>query len=358
MTIMFRYILRETSKYLLMVVALVITLTIIIDYISHADKFIAASVSWKLGVYYVLLRIPFIIGLIGPVTVLLAVLIVFSLMGKNRETLALSSSGVSPFSLFKPVLIVGIVSSVGLFLVSNFVVPPTIQEANRIEHQKIRKDQDLFIHKDNTWIKDTKMIGLIGRYDPMRQRIFGVELNFFDDDFNLAQRIEAKEGTVKKGFWELADAIVLSKRDDKQYVARTYKMVRIPMKFSPENLTDVVQRSEEMSVSDIYQYILRIEREGYDATYYRVELQSKFAFPLACIIMCLIAVGVSARTTNRTGGFAIGVTIGICAAFAYWLLHSFCLSLGYSGQLPPTIAAWTANALFLCVGAVLLQGMK
>ena len=358
MSIMFRYILREASKYLLMVLALVIMLTVIIDYISHADKFIAADVSWKLGLYYVILRIPFIIGLVGPVTVLLAVLIVFSLMGKHRETLALTSSGVSPFSLFKPVLLVGIISSVLLFLISNFVVPPTIQEANRIEQQKIKKEQDLFVHKDNTWIKDTKMIGLIGRYDPIRQRIYNVALNFFDDDFNLAQRIEAKEGVVKEGFWELRGAIVLLREGEKEYAAKTYKMVRIPMKFSPEKLTDVVQQPEEMSVSDIYEYVRRIEKEGYDATYYRVELQSKFAFPLACIIMCLIAAGVSARTTNRTGGFAISITIGICAAFAYWLLHSFCLSLGYSGQLPPIIAAWTANALFVCAGAVLLQGIN
>jgi lipopolysaccharide export system permease protein len=34
--------------------------------------------------------------------------------------------------------------------------------------------------------------------------------------------------------------------------------------------------------------------------------------------------------------------------FLYWVLHSFCLSLGYGGLLPPFIAAWISNIIFSC----------
>jgi len=356
--ILFRYILHETLKYLLMVLCLVVLLFVVIDYISHVDKFISSGIRWTLGLTYVLLRIPYAISVLGPVVVLLAALIVFGVMGKNREILALNTSGVSPFALFKPVLFVGVAGALLLFINTNWVSPPTIQEAHRIKQQEIRKDEGLFVHKENVWIKDTKMIGHIRYYDPKLKKIFGITLNFFDDNFRLKKRIEAKEGVVHQGYWEMQKVLVLSQVDENRYVTTNYKSIKQPMKWLPEKLTDVVKQSEEMSTMEMYQYIQRIEREGHDATYYRVEFQSKLAFPLACIIMCLVAVGVSARITTRLSSFAIGVGAGICVAFAYWALYSFCLSLGYAGQLPPIIAGWTANALFLCIGSAFLQGIE
>jgi len=37
------------------------------------------------------------------------------------------------------------------------------------------------------------------------------------------------------------------------------------------------------------------------------------------------------------------------------VLHSFCLSMGYAGFYPPLAAAWTANAVFFVLGAVLVR---
>ena len=34
--------------------------------------------------------------------------------------------------------------------------------------------------------------------------------------------------------------------------------------------------------------------------------------------------------------------------FLFWIAHSFCMSLGYGGMLPPIFAAWVANFIFTC----------
>ena len=358
MKILFRYIFCETLKYLLMILCLIVLLFVVIDYITHVDKFISAGAQWTLGLSYVFFRIPYIISILGPIAILLPVLIVFGVMRRNREMLALNASGISPFVLFKPVFLLGMCGTLFLFINANWLSPPTIQEAHRIRYQEIQKNENLFAHKENIWIKDTKMIGYIRYYDPNLKKIFGVTLNFFDENFHLKKRIEAKEGNVHGGYWEMKNAFVLLQTDKQEYITKNYKSIKQPMKWSPEKMTDIVKRSEEMSIANISRYIQRIKKEGYDATYYQVEFQAKLAFPFACIIMCLVAMGVSVRTTHQSGGFAVGIVAGICVAFAYWVLYSFCLSLGHSGQLPPIIAGWTANTFFLCVGAALLQGNK
>jgi lipopolysaccharide export system permease protein len=35
--------------------------------------------------------------------------------------------------------------------------------------------------------------------------------------------------------------------------------------------------------------------------------------------------------------------------FIFWVVYSFCLSLGYGGMIPAPVAAWTANLIFTCV---------
>jgi lipopolysaccharide export system permease protein len=41
--------------------------------------------------------------------------------------------------------------------------------------------------------------------------------------------------------------------------------------------------------------------------------------------------------------------LGIAIGFSYWIVHAFTVSFGKSGILPPIVAAWLANMLFLIV---------
>ena len=54
-------------------------------------------------------------------------------------------------------------------------------------------------------------------------------------------------------------------------------------------------------------------------------------------------------------GLPVIIALGIGTAFLYWIFYSFCLSLGYGEMLPPAIAAWTANLVFLCFSLITLQ---
>ena len=64
----------------------------------------------------------------------------------------------------------------------------------------------------------------------------------------------------------------------------------------------------------------------------------------------------AAYLAGRHGVFALSViAMGIGVAFLYWILNSFCLSLGYGGVLPPIVAAWVANCVFACASVAALS---
>ena len=120
-----------------------------------------------------------------------------------------------------------------------------------------------------------------------------------------------------------------------------------------DDLKRVMRKSEEMSFKELLSYIEKVETEGYDATSYRVDLQAKIAFPFVCIVLCLVATGISFRG-RISEGLPVVIAYGLGIVFLYWIFNSFCISLGYGEMLPPLIAVWTANLIAACVGVLIL----
>jgi lipopolysaccharide export system permease protein len=132
------------------------------------------------------------------------------------------------------------------------------------------------------------------------------------------------------------------------YEVKFHDLVEEQLDFSPEDLQRVAKKSEEMSFKELLAYIRDIEAEGYDATPYRVDFHAKFALPVTCLIVALIGAGITLKRTSRYG-LSVNIVLGIGVVFLYWIVHSFCMSLGYGGVLPPLIAAWASNFIFACL---------
>jgi len=69
-------------------------------------------------------------------------------------------------------------------------------------------------------------------------------------------------------------------------------------------------------------------------------------------VLALIAVPIGGRLRRHPSIAAI-IGIGSAVGFCYWVLLGLSTSLGQTGAVPPLIAAWAANAIYVLVGAVL-----
>lgn len=114
-----------------------------------------------------------------------------------------------------------------------------------------------------------------------------------------------------------------------------------------------MKTSDEMSFRALRALIQKVEAEKYNATRYRVDLNYKIAFPMVCLIMCFIGTGIAVRGKLKEG-LPVIIAYGLAIAFLYYIVLSLCVNLGYGEILPPVVAAWAANLLFLCGGGVLL----
>lgn len=355
MPILTRYLIKEILKTMAAILILVVTIYVFIDFIEKSGKFVRAGLPLHRIVAFFLYNIPFIISQIAPVVVLLSILIVLGVMNKKKEILALKSCGVSIYVLLKPILVMGLITAAFLFFLTDTVVPMTSRKANQIWVEEVRgKKATLTSTEQNIWINTSDRITHIGFFDPVQSRIKDVTLYIFNDHFRLIRRLDAREGLFTPGGWQLngiMDQLLTPNSDDYTVTHLDKKLVNLD--FSIDDLKRVAVKSEELNFTALMKYIRKVESEGYDATLYRVDLHAKLALPFVCAIMSLLGIGIALRN-NLNEGVALGVAYGIGATFFYWISMSFCVSLGYGAILPPLLAAWTANLIFISLGGILL----
>jgi len=358
MSIIHRYITRLFFKYLALVLVAVVGMYLCVDFFARIDKFYSRGIDPLKILFYFIYKIPLIISQITPAGVLLAVLSVFGLMGRNNEIIAIKSAGISPFYLLRPVLTIGVVLSLSLFLFSEIVVPVSIARANRIAMGEKKARLKLESMRNNIWIRYRKGIAHVRYVDPSDGRLLGVTCYDFDDSFHLIRRMDARSAAWLGKGWVFSNALIQG-FDGAGNIKNVdfYAQKRVAWPVSADEFRPVVKNTEEMGYMALRNYVRRMEADGYDATHYRVDLDAKIAFPFVCLIMCLMGGGIS-LSGRPTEGMAASFGYGIVMAAIYWSGYSFCLSLGYGGILPPFIAAWTVNILSFCAAAVLILRLE
>ena len=74
----------------------------------------------------------------------------------------------------------------------------------------------------------------------------------------------------------------------------------------------------------------------------------KLSFPFINLVVVLV--GIPAALKLKASSIPVSISVGIGICFAYIVCMGIFRSLGISGIMPPFLAAWMANIMFLLAG--------
>lgn len=345
MTLFGRYITKEIGKSFGIILMVVTGIYLTVDFIEKIDNFLEAGLPAFRAIQFFIYKLPMILVQVTPVGILLAVIITFGLMAKNNELLAMRSSGVNLLSLLGPIAGCGAVATFMVFIIAEAVMPMTISQADQIWIEEVKGRKTTSVRRSDIWLKGDDTILHVTFFEPGTQTAKGITIHRFDEHFQLLERVDAETGRFSDGRWTLSNGLLQNRSD--HFTAHPFEHITIELGFLAEDLVQAAPKPEAMNITQLYSYIRKVEAEGYDATHYRVDWHAKMAFPFISLIMTLIGAGLAARGTIKEA-VAGSVVYGLGLAFLYWIVFSFCLSLGYAGKLPPVVAAWGVNIIALC----------
>jgi LPS export ABC transporter permease LptG/LPS export ABC transporter permease LptF len=343
-----RYVIREYVKVLALVLLSTLALFVIVDYTDLAGDIRRNNIPFHLVFAYYRFMVFQILNFSVPISVLVATLVTFAIFSKNNEVTAFKSSGVSLYRIALPVVIFGLIISGMAYLLLDYVLPYSNRRAeelhNKIKNNKpvpVASQQKLWFHGHGNYI-----INFLS-YDRNRKELSQVQVFEFrsQEDFRLTRRVYAGSARWDGHGWLFDHGWMRSFPDAG---GSTYALITspIPTPYSekPADFESEVKLPDQMTFNQLRNYIDTIRKSGYSAEQLSVKLYEKTSWPFLSLVMCLIALPFAFKIGKA--GALYGITIALILGLFYWLVYAIFTKFGEAGNLPPLLAAWSANILF------------
>lgn len=358
MTILNKHIFKEFISLVAGVLIVILVVYLSVEFLQKADKLIKFHATLSQIARFFLYSVPGMISMALPMATLIAALLSLGNLSRHNELIAMRASGVSLAKIIAPLLAGGLLISCLGFVNNEFIMPVYSSRASYIRKVEIEKKQRrVMFQQYKLWLRgpDNSIVN-IDLVSPNGNEMLGLNIYKLNHDYSVRERIKAGSLFWENGTWRLkhsrtytqVDGAMQSRPSDDE----VFNIVE-----SPDDLGMIVKNSEEMNFSEMWNYVKRLKSSGYKAASYEVDLHSKLAYPLASLLMVMIAIPFSIHKV-RSGGVGKGIALAVLIAFVYWMLASVGASLGHSGVIPPVVSAWFANIFFAVPSALVLFRMQ
>ncbi len=353
MKVFHKYIFQEYIKLFILCMIIFLSIYLLIDFLQRIDNFIESNVSKGIILSYFLYKIPLILVQMIPVGSLISVIILFSLMKKNNEIVALKTCGLDILRLSGIMITISLFIGIVTFLLSEVIVPYTSSRSNEIWNTDVEKyNPGRFFGINQIWYKSQNSIYWIRHFDSQKNTMESPTFYFFDDAFRLIKRIDGKRAVWIGGLWKIEGGIIQERIADDNYALSKFEELFLEMPETPKTFIRGIKRPEDMSYQQLRHYAKKVGQEGYDNTRYLIDMHFKFSHPFISLILALI--GIPIALWVKKGGTPLAVSIGVGICFILMAAMGFSRSFGIAGILPPILSAWVANLIFLLFAVFLL----
>ena len=347
---MFVLIDRQISKtfliYFLSGLATFLTLFFVIDFVTSLMRF-DVNLS-TLGRYYGAYSFQICYQFI-PVAAMVGAVFTLSELNRNKELTALFSLGMSLGRILFPILFWAFILFGLLFFLGDQIIPVTKQKRDSIYYKEMKKKPALFstLKTDKIWYRSGSVLFNVKLIDSENHKAFGVAFHHFSPDWHLERLIFSKEAVIQKRNWKLLDGKEITFfKDMTTPVIEKFKTKTISVDKELSDIQSTSSTSEFLSLRELRRYIKKNKEAGLNMTSFEVDYHNKFSFPFTVFVMVLMAVPF-VTGHQRSAGFTKNVFLIISMTFIFWILHSFFISFGRHGQIPPVVATWGPNVLIL-----------
>ncbi|MBC6904414.1 LPS export ABC transporter permease LptG [Saccharophagus sp. K07] len=344
------YIGRSVAGSIAVVLLVIVALDFISELVDQGGK-VEGNYTFSEVIIYGLLSIPSSIYDFLPLASLVGCLIGLGLLANTSELTVMRAAGVSVlqiiWAVMRPILVfIGL----GIFL-GEFVTPMTDQYAESrkaiaLGHQSALQGQR------GVWNREGNEFMHFSAVLP-NGKLFGVTRLQFDDEGRLLNSTYVESAIFQGDYWFERNGMK-SSLGDEQVTTEYFTTGSWQSELSPLLLDVLVLSAEDLPMKRLFSYANYLERQGQDASEYRLAFWQKALQPLATASLVMIAISfIFGPLRQVTMGFRIftGVIVGIVFRTSQDLLGPSSLIFGFS----PFVAVMLPIMLCALIGWVLLR---
>jgi LPS export ABC transporter permease LptG/LPS export ABC transporter permease LptF len=357
-----RYIWSEVISHALLGGAL-FTFILFMKYIGPLLE-IAARNSASLGsvAKIFVLMFPNVLSLTIPMAVLVGVLLGLSRLAADSEITAMRAVGIGVGFFVKVVSVIALIGWVVSQSVSLYVAPKATAALLNLEGS-LKNQQASFEVEPRVFYEDFKNYVLYvqdiraGTGVSRWQRIFLADLSdpVAPKVTTAAEAVVAEGGnnTLLMRLRNGTEHELVSTASGPEYQVSTFLESELPLSIGAQE--DAHIGHSDTPILAMTNRVLYEHTKGPDGRLYQIEMQKRFSYPAACLVLMLI--GIPIGISSRRGGKSAGFVVTIALVFIYYFLSLTGSMLAREGKVPVFAGVWAANFLFAVCGVFLLRRM-
>lgn len=353
------YILKKFLTTFFFSIFLFAVIAIVVDVSEKTDDFVRSGLGVKnIITQYYYGFVPHIIALLLPLFVFIAVIFFTSKMAGRSEIIAILASGTSYSRWLRPYWIGGILLAALLWFANQYVVPRANQIRGSFEAN--------YIDKNNTYnalVSTSSYIYLrvdsftyagIYSYDTLAKR-GGPYFSFTIKKNKVVENLRADQIIWDTGSrkWKL-ESLLLRKINNKgEEVSLTTEQL-MNFNFKPIDLSRDKYTKDKLTTPELNRFIELEELRGSEGlNSLKVERYRRDATCVTVLLLTLIGAIVAGRKVR--GGSGVHLAVGFVTAALFILTDRFSTIFSTKGDLPPLLAAWIPNFIFIFVVILLYR---
>ena len=358
MRILDRYIVREVSRHTFLGL-IVFTFVFFVPQLIRLMELVVRHAGSTGELFKLFLCLfPGVLTFTVPMGILVGVLLGLGRMSADSEIIALTALGIGRQRVLVPVGFIAFAGLVVTAVMSLWLGPRSLQTLRAVEADLIESQVSFQVQPRVFDERFPKIALYVNDVSASGTHWHGVFLA--DEGEESGSRVTLADQAIviaepKQGKLELhlqgGSTHEFDRQDPDKYSVTEFGQSDWPIEAS--GLVPTRQptlRDTERSTRDL------VRRSGSDWRESRVELQRRFAFPVACLVFALIAVPLGARP--RRGGRAAGTLLAVVIIAGYYLLFVLGAGLARDGKVSPWEGIWLANVLLAVLGFFLLPRME
>jgi lipopolysaccharide export system permease protein len=352
--ILFRYVAVRTFWAILGALLGVVVIYLAVDYVDNSGSYTSVA-GWLPRVLELYANMAVVVvRQLAPAAMLLGAGIAASGFRQTREYTALRAAGLGPWRLAGPAVVVVLAFGVALVILHDAVgvrAAERVQEIRGFDFDKggdrrsleaARAPKRWFRGQDGRHVYHLRGVLPGGGF----QSVTVLELT---PDFRLARRIDAGRMRPDGAGWILEDVVDRSFRADGGLEVVQERSRRYQFDEPPDAFKVVPGNPAQMRWTALVEQIGVRGRLGLPTAEFELERDNRLAYPLAGVPGALLAMALALRA-NRKGHISAALIESVGVSLLFWGVQGITSALGLSGRVPPAVAAWTPDALFLLAG--------
>jgi Predicted permeases len=359
--ILTRYILGEILSHTLIGLAL-FTFILFMPYLPNVlEMVVRNSSTFTDAAEIFLFTLPNLLRFTIPMSVLVGVLLGLSRLAADSEVIAMRASGLG-IGFFVRVSSIVAAGGTLIGLANSLYLAPRANQAILDMQRALETSQASYQIQPRVFYEDFKNFVLYVQNVRSGTGASNWDQVFIADvsDPTAPRITTAASATVVS---DSTQVLLMRLRDGAQhditpgqpdeYNISSFATTDRPLELAPQSGVRLGRLDTKIYALPIGELLQRIHEP--DSKPYLIELNNRFAFPIACIV--LMVVGVPLGVASRRGGKSSAFVYTTLLVFFYYFLSSTGTALGKQNKVPAFVAVWSANLLFATVGIFLLWQM-